>query len=357
MGALEITIALVAAAVAGAASAWLTALLSAGRIGVLAVLDHPNERSLHEVPVPRTGGLAVLCGLAAGGVVLAVGLPLAGSGPDIWAGRALFAALAALLLVAAVSYLDDLSDVPRRLRFGVHVGAALLLWLGGLRWQALGLPGLEALLPGALALPLTLLYAVWMINLYNFMDGMDGFAGSMAAFGFGALAVLGALGGEPLFAGICLLVAASAAGFLTGNFPPARIFLGDVGSSSLGLLAAALTLWGAVLALYPLWAGWLAFSPFIVDATWTLLRRAVAREPVWRAHRSHHYQRLVLAGWGHRRTLLRAMLLMAGAAATAVAAPRLTTPEQWLVIAGWAGVYALVHLRVTLAERAAGGAA
>ena len=356
MGDAELFAAVVASVVAAAVSAWVTNVLARGGLGALAVLDHPNERSLHSEPVPRTGGLAVLTGLAAGAMVLAAGLAVGGGGLDTASLHRLLACLAALLLVASVSYADDLRDVPRRLRFAVHLGAAVLLWVGGLRWDTPGLPGLETPLPGGLALVLTLLYAVWMINLYNFMDGMDGFAGSMAAFGFGALAVLGAVGGEPLFAGLCLLVAAAAAGFLTGNFPPARIFLGDVGASSLGLLAAALTLWGAALSLYPLWVGWLAFSPFIVDATWTLLRRALNREPVWRAHRSHHYQRLVLAGWGHRGTLLRAWLLMAGAAASAVAAPRLPAAEQWLVIAGWAAVYALVHLRVTLAERAAGGA-
>jgi UDP-N-acetylmuramyl pentapeptide phosphotransferase/UDP-N-acetylglucosamine-1-phosphate transferase len=345
-----------AVAVAGLVSAWLTGLLARGRIAALAVLDHPNERSLHAVPVPRSGGLALLGGLAAGVLVLAGGLVTAGgiaAPPTAIPG----AIGAALLLVSAVSFLDDRGDVPRRLRLLAHLAAAGLLWLGGLRWGTPGLPGLDGALPGGLALILTLLYAVWMINLYNFMDGMDGLAGSMAAFGFGALAALGAAAGEPLFAGVSALVAAVAVGFLTGNFPPARIFLGDVGSSSLGLLAAALTLWGAALDLFQLWVGWLAFSPFIVDATWTLLRRALNREPVWRAHRSNHYQRLVLAGWGHRATLLRAMVLMAGAAATAVAAPGLPVAEQWLLILGWAAVYALVHWRVSLVERMGGPAA
>ena len=183
------------------------------------------------------------------------------------------------------------------------MAAALLLYLGGLRWAQIGLPGLDAALPDWLALGLTLLYIVWMINLYNFMDGMDGFAGGMAVFGFGALAVLGLIGDALTFAISGLVIAAAAGGFLTRNFPPARIFLGDVGSSVLGLLAAAMTLWGAGLGLFPLWVGLLVFSPFIVDATWTLLRRIVNAEPFWRAHRSHHYQRLVLAGWGHRRTV------------------------------------------------------
>ncbi|MFP4076764.1 MAG: glycosyl transferase, partial [Halochromatium sp.] len=262
---------------------------------------------------------------------------------------------AALLLVAAVSFWDDRAGVSRRLRLLVHLLAALLLWFGGLRWDQLGLPGVDLALPLLLALPLSLLYSVWMINLYNFMDGMDGLAGGMAALGFAALALLGYGAGDPVFAVCCAAVAAAAAGFLTGNWPPARIFLGDVGASSLGLLAAGCSLWGARAGLFPLWLGWLIFSPFIVDATWTLLRRAVNGERPWEAHRSHHYQRLVLAGWGHRRTLHRALALIAATAASAVAAPHLDSTEQWWLIVGWALIFVLIHRRVSLAERLARG--
>jgi UDP-N-acetylmuramyl pentapeptide phosphotransferase/UDP-N-acetylglucosamine-1-phosphate transferase len=229
--------------------------------------------------------------------------------------------------------------------------------MGGLRWDELGLPGAPVLLPLWLALPLTLLYIGWMVNLYNFMDGMDGLAGAMAAIGFAALAILGLVGGDLRYAATWSAVAAAAAGFLTANLPPARLFLGDVGSSSLGLLAAAATLWGAGAGLFPLWIGWLVFSPFIVDATWTLLRRAVAGERVWQAHRSHHYQRLVLAGWGHRRTLYWSLALITAVAVSAVAGARLSTPQQWQLNGAWAVVYALIHARVGLAERRARGRA
>jgi UDP-N-acetylmuramyl pentapeptide phosphotransferase/UDP-N-acetylglucosamine-1-phosphate transferase len=230
-----------------------------------------------------------------------------------------------------------------------------LLMAGGMLWADIDLPWAHWHLARTAALALTGLYVVWSINLYNFMDGMDGFAGGMAVFGFGALAVLGWQGGDPTFAAAAAITAAAAGGFLTSNFPPARIFLGDTGSSTLGLLAAGLSLLGVQRGLFPLWVAWLAFSPFIVDATWTLLRRLGRGERLWEAHRSHHYQRLVLAGWGHRKTLLRSYVLMAACAATAVAAARMPPAEQTWLVVQWAAIYLLVHVKVGQVERAAAG--
>jgi len=339
---------LVAVLVAFIFSALATRWLSGRGGGLLGALDHPNERSLHQTPVPRTGGLGVLAGLAVLALAAAVYWFQVGGPAGPWPWLA-----AALVLVAGISFLDDHGEVPRRYRLIAHLAAAGVLMAGGVLWQAIDLPGTGWYLPGAISLALTLLFVVWMINLYNFMDGMDGLAGSMAVFGFGALAVLGWRGGDPGFAAAAAATAAAGAGFLTSNFPPARIFLGDAGSSSLGLLAAGLSLIGAQRSLFPLWVAWLAFSPFIVDATWTLLRRLHAGERVWQSHRSHHYQRLVLAGWSHRKTLLRSWVLMAGCAATAVAAVTMPVAEQaWLLLA-WTGIYVLIHLRVGLAERSA----
>ncbi|MCU0832870.1 MAG: glycosyl transferase [Chromatiaceae bacterium] len=306
------------------------------------LLDRPNARSLHLSPVPRTGGVAVLAGLlAAAGVALANGVV---DGIWGWVG-------AALLLVALVSFLDDRGEVKPAYRLAAHLAAALILMLGGLRWTIVELPGAAIPLPNVVAVLVLVFYVVWMVNLYNFMDGMDGFAAGMAGFGFAALAALGWRAGDWEFALVNGSIAAAALGFLIGNFPPARIFLGDLGSASLGLLAAACALVGSARGLFPLWIAWLAFSPFIVDATATLLRRLLRGERVWEAHRSHHYQRLVLAGWSHRRTLLWSYLLMGACAATAVAAARMSIGDQWRLLGGWTLIYLLIGYKIRLVER------
>jgi UDP-N-acetylmuramyl pentapeptide phosphotransferase/UDP-N-acetylglucosamine-1-phosphate transferase len=199
------------------------------------LVDLPNERSLHSAPTPRGGGLAILAGVLAGGFWVA--FSSAAAPPMLWLA-------VAVLPVAGISLADDLAHVPAGLRLLAHFAAAGLLLAGGLGMSGLVLPGSELALPGALGPLVSALYVVWLVNLYNFMDGMDGFAGGMAVWGFATLAVLAGTAGEPALAGLACVVAAAAAGFLPFNLPPARIFMGDVGSSVLGLLAAGLSLWG-----------------------------------------------------------------------------------------------------------------
>ena len=141
------------------------------------------------------------------------------------------------------------------------------------------------------------------------------------------------------FAAFCLLVAAASVGFLVWNFPPARIFLGDTGSTTLGFLVAACSLWGSATGLFPFWVALLVFSPFSVDATVTLLRRLWKGERIWEAHRSHYYQRLVLLGWGHRRTVLVEYGLMLSCAAAALLAVHLPGIGQAALALGWLLIY------------------
>jgi UDP-N-acetylmuramyl pentapeptide phosphotransferase/UDP-N-acetylglucosamine-1-phosphate transferase len=341
-------VALLSLVVSFAASAFSSWRLSRSPSLFRRMLDIPNERSLHSGALPRTGGIAIFTALTVATPFALIVFPP----PAAWAPIA-----AAVLLVGSVSFLDDQGEVEARYRLAAHLTAGLLLLGAGISWSGIELPGAYWIVPRPLSWLLTLGYLVWMINLYNFMDGMDGLAGGMAVFGFGALALMGWRGGDMEFALANGILVSAACGFLLCNFPPARIFLGDLGSATLGLLAAVLSLVGARRGLFPLWAAWLAFSPFILDATSTLLRRLVRGERIWQAHRSHHYQRLVLAGWGRRRTLLWAYLLMAACAATAVSAPKMGVPDQWLLLAAWAVIYVLIGFKIRLVERLAGCAA
>ena len=317
---------LTAAITALLVSVMLSAFLSRYR-GRFALLDLPNARSLHSGATPRSGGLAILVGLVTGAILAgpALGLP----GPA-WS-------VAALAMVAAVSFADDIRPLPALLRLVVHLAAAILLIYGGSFAPATlhVLPGLEWSAPSWLIQLFAVLFVVWLVNLYNFMDGMDGFAGGMTLIGFGALAVLGLMAGSTVYACAALLVATAAAGFLPFNFPPARLFMGDVGSGSLGFLVALFLLWAERGALFPLWLGVLVFSPFIVDATWTVIRRAALGRKPWAAHREHFYQRLVGQGWSHRRTTLWAYALMLKCSLLAVLAFWSTASGVQGLLLGW----------------------
>jgi UDP-GlcNAc:undecaprenyl-phosphate/decaprenyl-phosphate GlcNAc-1-phosphate transferase len=256
-------------------------------------LDQPNERSLHERPVPRTGGIAVVAGGAAA---------LAFGGTELW--LPLFLAL----LLAVVSFVDDVRGLLVGARLLAHVLAA-----GVLVWYMLS--------PIALWQAAVLVVAIaWLTNLYNFMDGSDGLAGGMSTIGFGAYAIGAHLAGEAALATVAMCIAAASAAFLAFNFHPARIFLGDVGSIPLGFLAGALGVIGWRDEAWPLWFPLAVFAPFIADASVTLARRLARGDRVWQAHRDHYYQRMVRGRLGHRGTAYVAYSLMLGCAAGALLA-------------------------------------
>jgi UDP-N-acetylmuramyl pentapeptide phosphotransferase/UDP-N-acetylglucosamine-1-phosphate transferase len=261
-----------------------------GRFGRVA-LDRPNERSLHQDPVPRTGGIAVLLG---GAIVLAFG------GAQIWLPLALAFGL------AAISFIDDLHGMPTALRLLAHLCASALF-----AWHVLSPMA-------ALELTLIVLAIAWLTNLYNFMDGSDGLAGGMSLIGFGACAAAAHIAGHAALAGLCIALAAASAAFLVYNFHPARIFLGDVGSIPLGFLAGAVSILGWRDDVWPLWFPVLVFGVFIGDATLTLIKRLIGGKRVWRAHREHYYQRMVQMGLGHRKTAWIAYAAMFACAAVAL---------------------------------------
>jgi len=315
-------IALIAFAVAVLAVGWL-ARSRAARIA----LDEPNARSLHTVPVPRTGGIGLLAGIAAGWLLAGAHWPWA-----FWS---------ALALIVAVSLLDDLRGLSAAVRLAVHLLASALAVL--------------TLLPeaGGLTVAIAVLLVAWMCNLYNFMDGSDGLAGGMACSGFLCYAIAAAFAGNTQFALLNLAIAAAAAGFLIHNFHPARIFLGDAGSVPLGFLAATLGLTGWQQCDWTWWFPLIVFAPFIVDASVTLARRLLSGARVWEAHRDHYYQRLVRLG-GHRRTALLEYALMAGSGALALWAMTLRGAMQYGVLAAITAVYLVLLVLIERAWRRPG---
>ena len=286
------------------------------------ILDHPNERSLHQRPVPRMGGIGVVAGIA-------VGVPFVSQGEwwPLWLGAC---------FLVAVSLLDDIIGLPIVWRLLVHVVAAAGAAAGLLLTQT-----------WAVWIFLAVVAIVWMTNLYNFMDGMDGLAGGMALFGFGFYALAGILSGHLPFAIINVVIASAAGAFLLFNFHPARIFMGDTGSTLLGFLAGCLGLVGWQLGVWTLWFPGLVFSPFIVDATVTLARRLLRGEKFWLAHREHYYQRLVLSGWGHRRTVLAEYAVMTLCGGFALAYQYAS--EGWGLII--LGLWGLLFLSLALAVK------
>lgn len=314
------------------------------------LLDHPNERSLHERLTPRTGGLAIVASLLLGlSAAFAwqwwCGARCEATGQLL--GRVTFCLISAVLLVIIVSFIDEMRGLSVAIRLVVHLLAATGVVLGASQMiDVVPVPMLGVLRIGWLAIPVSILFIVWMTNLYNFMDGMDGFAGGMTTIGFGFISYFAWSGRHYGILVIALLVAVAAGGFLFFNLPPARVFMGDVGSTALGFLAGTLAVIGVHDRLFDIWVPVLVFSPFGVDATVTLLLRLARGRRVWHAHREHFYQRLVLAGWGHRRTVLCEYILMFAAGLSAVLYLRVGEPARLVILIGWTCVYTLIAFAI-----------
>ncbi len=221
----------------------------------------------------------------------------------------LIALLGGGLTVALIGFIDDRRPVPASIRLMIHVAAAVwaLVWLGGLSPLRVADHIVQL---GVAGYVLGVLCIVWTLNLFNFMDGIDGFAASEAVFiGVGS-ALVAAIGGSSAAAiGVDLVLAAAGCGFLFFNWPPARIFMGDVGSGFVGFTIAVLALATTRQDSSAPWEWLLLGAVFFVDATVTLVRRIARGERPQDAHRDHAYQWLARRWKSHRSVTLTAMLI------------------------------------------------
>ena len=270
---------------------WLRAY--ARRAGLL---DVPNQRSSHAVPTPRGGGLAIVVCTLATVLILYFGgqLSFLYSVPLIAGGG----------LVALVGALDDRRGLPASVRLLAHIGAAAICvgFIGPISSLSHSQNGVYL---GYAAWPVSIICIVWFLNLFNFMDGIDGIAISQAIFMSVAGAVLASLHGAPTGVVVTMLFfSACCLGFVPLNWPPARMFMGDVGSGFLGFTLALFALATIVPGTLSLWTWVLLSGSFLVDATVTLVHRLIRREKVYQAHRSHAYQHLSRKWQSHRRVTL-----------------------------------------------------
>ncbi len=301
------------------------------------VLDIPNERSSHSEPTPRGGGIVIfavcLAGYAAQGFF--------GDGAFLWS------YLAGAVLIAAISLWDDFRHLPVVARFGVHSLAAVLIIA-----ETGGFTVLEGTMPAWAVRIFTFFWIVWLVNSYNFMDGIDGIAGLQAVTAGICWAGFGYLAGVPSAVFMGAVVGASSLGFLYHNWAPARIFMGDAGAAFLGFTFAVIPFfpgraggevpgWFMTAAAVPVWF-------FLFDSVYTFLQRLSRRDRVWRAHREHVYQRLVIRGAGHASVTLLYGFLSAGIGAAALILGASGRFNSWFYLAALcAGGILLLTVRLT----------
>jgi Fuc2NAc and GlcNAc transferase len=254
------------------------------------ILDIPNERSSHSTPTPRGGGIVFVIVSLCFCMLYTLDL-------SFWT------YLLGAILLAVISWIDDLKSVPSIVRFSVHfISAGLLLYGFGL-FQTVCLPIFGKFQLYYFAIPITLLWIVWLTNAYNFMDGIDGIAATQAITAGIGWFLLGWKFDIPFASFLGFVLAITNFGFIFYNWSPAKIFMGDVGSAFLGFSFAFLPL--AASKESPqnsskfLIIGVLFVFPFVFDTIFTFIRRSVNGEKVWQAHRSHLYQRLVINGKSH----------------------------------------------------------
>lgn len=263
------------------------------------LLDVPNARSSHTQPTPRSGGIAIASVSLLGFAVLYFTRVL---DQDLF-----YALLVGGGAIALVGYIDDRRHLSAKVRLLVHLGAAL--W--GLLWLGMGEIGTEEFAaPSWFSYLLGMIGIAWLLNLFNFMDGIDGIAASEAAFVTLSGVLLAVVGGKDTgVAAAAFVLGTACLGFLAWNWPPAKIFMGDVGSGYIGFVIALLTIAAGRGDPSSLLAWLILSGVFVTDATVTLLRRLLRGERVYQAHRSHGYQWLARRWSSHKRVTVAVILI------------------------------------------------
>ena len=285
-------------------------------------LDAANDRSSHTGSTPSAGGVGIVVSIIIGLIYLM---------PDYWP------LIIGLVIIAGVSVVDDIRSSSKRLRLSFQFAAALLI-------VSVAVPLVDK---STAVWLLTLVAVVWMVglsNAFNFMDGLDGFAGSTALIASAFLAIIGNILQFDSAFWLGTVMAASNIGFLIFNWPPAKIFMGDVGSASLGFIFAA----AAVLFVptMPWWVIPLLLMHFIVDTSFTMIRRLLGGENITQAHRSHIYQLLNRSGWSHTQLSLLTIMLSILQGAAAVISLLLEQTQQIVVLVSFVFVYLITALFV-----------
>lgn len=288
------------ASLAGFLIAVLTVYLVLRYSRQLGLVDVPNERSSHDKPTPSGGGLGIITGL-----LLSFTLYLALKQPQIES-SSLLCLIGCLVLIGLVGFLDDIHDLSKALRLLSHIIAAIIVIvvIGPLR--SIDIPFLGDIKFGFMAVPVTLIWIIGVTNIYNFMDGIDGLAGGEGVLVGAFISCTGFMVGNNLMGALGSFIAASSLGFLVFNIPPAKIFMGDSGSTTLGFVFATIAIIGSQAKGNPV--PFLVFvfllSNFLFDATITLIMRIIRKEN-WRvAHSKHFYQKAVKSGYTHRQVTL-----------------------------------------------------
>ena len=245
------------------------------------LLDHPGERHSHTEATPRGGGAGLLLSF----LLLTLWLTDPGQSRD-W----ILGIMPGVIVLAILGAWDDHASLSVRLRLFIQLAVSLYL---------VAYASISDWIHGVPAMAFSVLMLVWMTNLYNFMDGSNGLAGSQGVFGGLVLAWLFWLAGDPQFGLISVLLAASCAGFLPWNSGTAKVFMGDVGSLSIGFLFGALMLYGTGSGAFSIPVALLLMMLFLTDSTLTLLGRVFRGERWYTAHRQHLYQRMIANGWTH----------------------------------------------------------